>query len=258
VPEAGSGDGENAGARGPFRRVLLKLSGQALAGDGHSIDPARTLEIAQHVRRVRARGVELAIVVGGGNIFRGVAAAAKGFDRATADYIGMIATVQNALALQDALEHEDVDTRVMSAIEIKAVCEPYIRRRALRHIDKGRVVICAAGIGNPYFSTDSAAALRALELGAQAILMAKREYDGVYDADPEKVPEARFIPEITHLQAIERGLKVMDTTALSLCMDNRLPIHVFKMTGENIERVLAGERVGTVVSTHSTGKQGSV
>jgi uridylate kinase len=210
------------------------------------------------VRRVRARGVELAIVVGGGNIFRGVAAAAKGFDRATADYIGMIATVQNALALQDALEHEDVDTRVMSAIEIKAVCEPYIRRRALRHIDKGRVVICAAGIGNPYFSTDSAAALRALELGAQAILMAKREYDGVYDADPEKVPEARFIPEITHLQAIERGLKVMDTTALSLCMDNRLPIHVFKMTGENIERVLAGERVGTVVSTHSTGKQGSV
>jgi len=198
---------------------------------------------------VRERGVELAIVVGGGNIFRGVAAAAKGFDRATADYIGMIATVQNALALQDALEDEDVDTRVMSAIEIKAVCEPYIRRRALRHIEKGRVVICAAGIGNPYFSTDSAAALRALELGAQAILMAKREYDGVYDADPDKVPEARFISEITHLQAIERGLKVMDTTALSLCMDNHLPIHVFKMTGENIERVLAGERVGTVVST---------
>jgi uridylate kinase len=202
---------------------------------------------------VRERGVELAIVVGGGNIFRGVAAAAKGFDRATADYIGMIATVQNALALQDALEDEDVDTRVMSAIEIKAVCEPYIRRRALRHIDKGRVVICAAGIGNPYFSTDSAAALRALELGAEAILMAKREYDGVYDADPEKVPEACFIPEITHLQAIERGLKVMDTTALSLCMDNRLPIIVFKMTGENIERVLAGERVGTVVSTPVTG-----
>jgi uridylate kinase len=138
----------------------------------------------------------------------------------------------------------------MSAIEIKAVCEPYIRRRALRHIEKGRVVICAAGIGNPYFSTDSAAALRALELGAQAILMAKREYDGVYDADPEKVPEARFIAEITHLEAIERGLKVMDTTALSLCMDNRMPIHVFKMSGENIERVLAGERVGTVVSTH--------
>ena len=183
------------------------------------------------------------------SIFRGVAAAAKGFDRATADYIGMIATVQNALALQDALEDEDVDTRVMSAIEIKAVCEPYIRRRALRHIEKGRVVICAAGIGNPYFSTDSAAALRARELGAQAILMAKREYDGVYDADPDKVPEARFISEITHLQAIERGLKVMDTTALSLCMDNHLPIHVFKMTGENIERVLAGERVGTVVST---------
>jgi uridylate kinase len=249
VTEGCPDDAGGAGGQGPFHRVLLKLSGQALAGAGHAIDPARTLEIAHHVRAVRERGVELAIVVGGGNIFRGVAAAAKGFDRATADYIGMIATVQNALALQDALEDEDVDTRVMSAIEIKAVCEPYIRRRALRHIEKGRVVICAAGIGNPYFSTDSAAALRALELGAQAILMAKREYDGVYDADPDKVPEARFISEITHLQAIERGLKVMDTTALSLCMDNHLPIHVFKMTGENIERVLAGERVGTVVST---------
>jgi uridylate kinase len=253
VVEGGSSEADSPGGHAAFRRVLLKLSGQALAGDGHSIDPARTLEIAHYVRRVRESGVELAIVVGGGNIFRGVAAAAKGFDRATADYIGMIATVQNALALQDALEDEDVDTRVMSAIEIKAVCEPYIRRRALRHIDKGRVVICAAGIGNPYFSTDSAAALRALELGAEAILMAKREYDGVYDADPEQVPEARFIPEITHLQAIERGLKVMDTTALSLCMDNHLPIIVFKMSGENIERVLAGERVGTVVSTPVTG-----
>ena len=243
------GDGGSAAGRGPFQRVLLKLSGQALGGGAHSIDPERTQELARHVRRVRERGVELAIVVGGGNIFRGVAAAAHGFDRATADYIGMIATVQNALALQDALEKEGVDTRVMSAIEIRAVCEPYIRRRALRHIDKGRVVICAAGTGNPYFSTDSAAALRALELGAQAILMAKREYDGVYDADPDTVPDARFIAEITHLEAIERGLKVMDTTALSLCMDNRVPILVFRMTGENIERVLAGERVGTIVST---------
>jgi len=249
VAEGGSGDGCGPHQPIAFRRVLLKLSGQALAGDGHAIDPARTHELARYIRRVRERDVELAIVVGGGNIFRGVAAAAEGFDRATADHIGMIATVQNALAVQDALEDEGVDTRVMSAIEIKAVCEPYIRRRALRHIEKGRVVICAAGTGNPYFSTDSAAALRALELGAQAILMAKREYDGVYDADPDTVAEARFIPEITHLEAIERGLKVMDTTALSLCMDNRLPIYVFKMTGENIERVLSGERVGTVVST---------
>ena len=233
-----------------FARVLLKLSGQALAGDGHTvIDPLRTAELARHIGTVRARGVDLAIVVGGGNIFRGVAAAAEGFDRATADYIGMIATVQNGLALQDVLERESIETRVMSAIEVAAVCEPYIRRRALRHLEKGRVVICVAGTGNPYFSTDSAAALRALELGAEALLMAKREYDGVYDADPETVPGARFIPQITHLEAIERGLRVMDTTALSLCMDNRLPIHVFKMTGENIERVLAGERVGTVVST---------
>jgi len=249
VGEGEPGDGGSTAGRGPFHRVLLKLSGQALGGGGQSIDPERTHEMARHVRRVRERGVDLAIVVGGGNIFRGVAAAARGFDRATADYIGMIATVQNALALQDALEKEGVDTRVMSAIEIKAVCEPYIRRRALRHIDKGRVVICAAGTGNPYFSTDSAAALRALELGAEAILMAKREYDGVYDADPDKVPDARFIAEITYLEAIERGLKVMDTTALSLCMDNRVPILVFRMTGENIERVLAGERVGTIVSS---------
>ena len=243
--EAGSG-----GRTVAFHRVLLKLSGQALAGDGlTAIDPARTRELAEHIRRVRALDVDLAIVVGGGNVFRGVAAAAEGFDRATADYIGMIATVQNALALQNALEHEGVDTRVMSAIAIQAVCEPYIRRRALRHIEKGRVVICAAGTGNPYFSTDSAAALRALELGAEAILMAKRVYDGVYDADPETTPGATFIPSLTHLEAIERGLRVMDTTALSLCMDNKLPIHVFKMTGENIERVLRGERVGTVVRT---------
>ena len=157
--------------------------------------------------------------------------------------------VQNALALQDALEEVGVDTRVMSAFEIRAVCEPYIRRRAIRHLERGRVVICAAGTGNPYFSTDSAAALRALELEADAILMAKREYDGVYSADPEKEPDAVFIPELTHLQAIERGLKVMDTTALSLCMDNNMPIHVFKMTGDNIVRVLSGERVGTVVRT---------
>jgi uridylate kinase len=250
---------EGGPQKNAFRRVLLKLSGQALAGDGQkAIDPESTRELAQHIGDARKRGVDLAIVVGGGNIFRGVAAATRGMDRSTADYIGMMATVQNALALQDALEHAGVDTRVMSALEIRSVCEPYIRRRAIRHIEKGRVVICAAGTGNPYFSTDSAAALRALELGCEAILMAKREYDGVYDADPDKVPDAKFIPALTHLEAIERGLRVMDTTALSLCMDNDLPIHVFKMTGDNIVRVLSGERVGTVVSSAGGNKQGRV
>jgi len=232
-----------------FHRVLLKLSGQALGGETRAIDPTTTKRVAGSIKVARSLDVDIAIVVGGGNIFRGMAAAAGGMDRATGDYIGMIATVQNALALQGALEEEGVDTRVMSAFEIRAVCEPYIRRRAIRHLEKGRVVICAAGTGNPYFSTDSAAALRALELEADAILMAKREYDGVYTADPEKEPGAEFIPELTHLEAIERGLKVMDTTALSLCMDNKMPIHVFKMTGDNIVRVLSGERVGTVVRT---------
>ena len=232
-----------------FHRVLLKLSGQALGGETRAIDPATTKRLAGSIIVARSLGVDIAIVVGGGNIFRGMAAAAGGMDRATGDYIGMMATVQNALALQNALEDEGVDTRVMSALEIRAVCEPYLRRRAIRHLEKGRVVICAAGTGNPYFSTDSAAALRALELEADAILMAKRKYDGVYSADPEKDPGAEFIPELTHLEAIERGLKVMDTTALSLCMDNSMPIHVFKMTGDNIVRVLSGERVGTVVRT---------
>jgi uridylate kinase len=232
-----------------FHRVLLKLSGQALGSESAAIDPAITKEVASYIGVARGLDVEIAVVVGGGNIFRGMAAAARGMDRATGDYIGMMATVQNALALQDALEDDGVDTRVMSAFEIRAVCEPYIRRRAIRHLEKGRVVICAAGTGNPYFSTDSAAALRALELEAEAILMAKRVYDGVYTADPERDRAAEFIPELTHLEAIERGLKVMDTTALSLCMDNRMPIHVFKMTGDNIVRVLSGERVGTVVHT---------
>ncbi|MFA4964664.1 MAG: UMP kinase [Thermoleophilia bacterium] len=232
-----------------FHRVLLKLSGQALGSESAAIDPAITKEVASYIGVARGLGVEIAVVVGGGNIFRGMAAAARGMDRATGDYIGMMATVQNGLALQDALEDEGVDTRVMSALEIRAVCEPYIRRRAIRHLEKGRVVICAAGTGNPYFSTDSAAALRALELEAEAILMAKRVYDGVYTADPERDSQATFIPDLTHLEAIERGLKVMDTTALSLCMDNRMPIHVFKMSGDNIVRVLSGERVGTVVHT---------
>lgn len=254
--DGGGAMGREAGAA--FRRVLLKLSGQALGGRAANgktpapgIDPATTDEMASYIKVAHGLGVDVAVVVGGGNIFRGMAAAAGGMDRATGDYIGMIATVQNALALQDSLERQGVITRVMSAIEIKAVCEPYIRRRALRHLEKGRVVICAAGTGNPYFSTDSAAALRALELGAEAIMMAKREYDGVFSADPETDPSAEFISELTHLEAIERGLKVMDTTALSLCMDNRVPIHVFRMTGDNIVRVLRGERVGTVVRTPS-------
>jgi uridylate kinase len=247
-------EGEPAGGEGSaFKRVLLKLSGQALAGEGHTaIDPARTKEIAAQVVRAREVGVEIAIVVGGGNIFRGVAAATRGMDRATADYIGMIATVQNALALQDAIEDEGLVVRVMSAIEIRSVCEPYIRRRALRHLGLGRVVIFAAGTGNPYFSTDTASALRALEIEAEAILMAKRKYDGVYDDDPAVNPQATFIPELTYLEAIDRGLGVMDSTALSLCMDNHLPIYVFKMTGDNIARVLAGERVGTVVRDRQT------
>jgi uridylate kinase len=232
-----------------FRRILLKLSGQALGSETRAIDPGTTKEIARTLKTAGHKGTEIAIVIGGGNIFRGIAAAAEGMHRATGDYIGMLATVQNSLALQDALEGEGVETRVMSAFQIRDVCEPYIRRRAMRHLEKGRVVICAAGTGNPYFSTDSAAALRALELEAEVILMAKREYDGVYTADPEKVPDAEFIPEITHLEAIERGLKVMDITALSLCMDNHLPIRVFKMTGDNIIRVLSGDHVGTLVHT---------
>ena len=233
-----------------FRRVLLKLSGQALSGEnGVAIDPARTAELATHLGRARRLGVDVGIVVGGGNIFRGVAAAARGMDRVTGDHIGMIATVQNALALQDALERAGTPTRVMSAVEMNAVCEPYIRRRAMRHLEKGRVCIFAGGTGNPYFSTDSAAALRALEIGAEAILMAKRSYDGVFSADPEKDPQAEFIPRLTHLDAIQRELAVMDVTALSLCMDNDLPIHVFKMTGDNIDRVLAGDDVGTLVAS---------
>lgn len=236
-------------ARSAFHRVLLKLSGQALGSSTKTIDPSTTKEIARHIKVARSLDVQIAIVVGGGNIFRGMSAHVAGMDRATGDYIGMIATVQNALALQDALEGEGVDTRVMSAFEIRDVCEPYIRRRAIRHLEKGRIVICAAGTGNPYFSTDSAAALRALELEADTILMAKREYDGVYSADPERDEHAEFIPRLTHREAIERGLRVMDTTALSLCMDNEMPICVFKMTGDNIIRVLSGERVGTLVHT---------
>jgi len=198
---------------------------------------------------VRAIGTEVAIVVGGGNFYRGMAAAADGMERATADYAGMLATLLNALALQDALEKLGVQTRVQSAIAVSEVAEPYIRRRAMRHLEKDRVVIFAAGTGNPFFTTDTAAALRALEIGAEAILMAKNGVQGVYDGDPRTDPQARFLPEITHLEAIERGLRVMDTTALSLCMDNRVPIHVFELAEGNIVRVASGERIGTIVTT---------
>ncbi len=234
-----------------FRRILLKLSGEALMGDlPYGADAERIAAIARQVKFVADRGVEIAIVVGGGNIYRGLAGAAEGMDRATGDYMGMLATVLNALALQDALEKLGSHTRVQSAIEISEVAEPYIRRRAMRHLEKGRIVIFAAGTGNPFFTTDTAAALRALEIHAEAILMAKNGVEGVYDADPRVDENAKFLPEITHREAIERRLAVMDSTALSLCMDNALPIHVFNMDDEeNIFRIVSGERVGTVVTT---------
>jgi uridylate kinase len=216
----------------------------------YGADPARIAAIAKAVQGVAQRGVEVAIVVGGGNVYRGLKGAAAGMDRATGDYMGMLATVLNALALQDALEKLGADTRVQSAITISEVAEPYIRRRAIRHLEKGRVVIFAAGTGNPFFTTDTAAALRALEIHAEAMLMAKNHVEGVYSADPREHPDAEFIETITHREAIERRLAVMDSTALSLCMDNGLPIYVFNMDDErNIDRIVCGERVGTVVST---------
>jgi uridylate kinase len=241
-----------AEARTPgFRRVLLKLSGEALMGTReYGIDVPMVRSLAEEIASVHATGVEIAIVVGGGNFYRGLAAAAEGMERTTADYAGMLATLLNALALQDVLEHgTDVPTRVLSALEVSEVAEPYIRRRAIRHLEKGRVVIFAAGTGNPFFTTDTAAALRALEISADAILMAKNGVEGVYDGDPNKDPNAQFLPRLTHLEAIERGLKVMDTTALSLCMDNKLTIHVFELADGNIARVVAGDEVGTVIET---------
>jgi uridylate kinase len=234
-----------------FSRILLKLSGEALMGRlDFGTDPARVVAIASAVRDVVDSGVQLAIVPGGGNIYRGLRGAAEGMDRATGDYMGMLATVLNALTLQDACEKLGVHTRVQSAITVQEVAEPYIRRRAMRHLEKGRVVIFAAGTGNPFFTTDTAAALRASEIHAEAILMAKNGVEGVYSADPAVDPRASFIPRITHMEAIQRRLAVMDATALTLCMENRLPIHVFNMDDPgNIGRILAGEQVGTLVST---------
>jgi uridylate kinase len=234
-----------------FKRVLIKLSGEALMGPlEYGTDPETVAAIAAEIKEVHDRGVEIAIVQGGGNIYRGLAAAAAGMDRATGDYMGMLATVLNALTLQDALEKLDVHTRVQSALTISEVAEPYIRRRAMRHLEKGRIVIFGAGTGNPFFTTDTAAALRALELHAEALLMAKNGVEGVFSADPRRDATAEFIPEISAREALNRGLRVMDSTALSLCMDNHLPIHVFDMNGEgNLDRIVSGDRVGTLVTT---------
>jgi uridylate kinase len=234
-----------------FRRVLLKLSGEALMGDlEYGTDPERVRAVAAQIAAVQARGVEIAIVVGAGNIYRGLRGAAAGMDRATADYMGMLATVLNALTLQDALESLDVHTRVQSAITISEVAEPYIRRRAMRHLEKGRVVIFAAGTGNPFFTTDTAAALRAVEIHAEAILMAKNGVEGVLSADPRDDVDAVLIREISHMEAVRRQLRVMDYTALILCAENGMPLYVFNMNDEsNIERIVSGEQVGTVVVT---------
>jgi uridylate kinase len=238
------------------KRVLLKLSGEALMGDlQYGIDPGRLRSVAQEIGGAVAEGIQVAIVVGAGNIFRGVSGASQGIDRATADYMGMLATVMNSMALQDALTKCSVPSRVLSAIAMQEVCEPYIRGRAIRHLEKGRVVIFAAGTGNPFFSTDTAAALRALEIGAETLLMGKKKYDGVYTADPELDPTATMIDTISHREALEQGLRVMDSTAFALCMDNGLPIVVFNMSApDNITRVLRGERVGTIVTSQRTGR----
>ncbi|HET9328638.1 MAG TPA: UMP kinase [Candidatus Eisenbacteria bacterium] len=235
-----------------YRRILLKLSGEILAGSaGHGIDEKVIGGLADEIRDVQRLGVQIGIVLGGGNIFRGLAASARGMDRVGADYMGMLATVINSLALQHALEHREVITRVMSAIEMARVCEPYIRRRAVRHLEKGRVVILAAGTGNPYFTTDTAAALRAIETGAELILKATK-VDGVFSDDPKRTPEATFFPRITYLDILTRGLKVMDSTAISLCMDNRLPLVVFNVgTPGNLLKVVQGEPVGTVVGSET-------
>jgi uridylate kinase len=232
-----------------FGRILLKLSGEALAGEGGGgIDPTVIQDIAGQVRDIHGLGVEIGLVIGGGNIFRGLAASTQGMDRASADYMGMLATVLNSLAMQDALEQMGVKTRVLSAIAMQELCEPYIRRRAVRHLEKSRVVIFAAGTGNPYFTTDTAASLRAMEIQADCILKATK-VDGVYDKDPEAHDDAVMFDKLTYLEVLKKGLKVMDSTAISLCMDNGLPIVVFNLKKEgNIRRVLAGENVGTRVS----------
>ena len=236
-------------AKAKYKRVLLKLSGEALCQDtGFGIDTQILSNIADELKEISEMGIELAIVIGGGNIFRGLSASAKGMDRATADYMGMLATVLNAMALQDALESKGVFTRIQSALQMQQITEPYIRRRATRHLEKGRVVIFAAGTGHPFFTTDTAAALRAVEIDAQAIFKATR-VDGVYDKDPLKHKDAKKFDKLTYIEVLQKGLKVMDSTSTSLCMDNKMPIIVFNMTKKgNIKRAMVGEKIGTVVS----------
>lgn len=236
-----------------YNRVMLKLSGEALAGGQHyGIDTPTLNRIAAQVKKVIALGVGVGIVVGGGNIWRGAQAEAQGMDRATADYAGMLATVINALALQDVLEKEGVDTRTQSSLDIRQVAEPYIRRRAIRHLEKGRVVIFAGGTGNPYMTADTAAALRAIEIGAEVLLMSKNNVDGIYSADPLKDPKAKKFDRITHLEALNKRLEIMDTTALSLCLDNKLPIIVFDLEApDGMRKVVLGEPIGTLVTSES-------
>ncbi|MBQ7516293.1 MAG: UMP kinase [Schwartzia sp.] len=237
-----------------YKRIVLKLSGESLAGDqGFGINPTVVEDIARQIEKIQKHGIDCAIVVGGGNIWRGLAGSAKGMDRATADYMGMLATVMNALALQDALEKLGVMTRVQSAIDMRQVAEPYIRRKAIRHMEKGRVVIFAAGTGNPYFSTDTTAALRAAEIEADVILMGKKNTDGVYDSDPNKNPDAKRFDELEYIEVLQRGLQVMDSTATSLCMDNKIPIVVFNIDDhENLVRAALGENIGTTIGGHES------
>ncbi len=232
----------------PYKRILLKLSGEALAGTaGFGIDPEILRVLATEIGLIHASGVQIGVVVGGGNIFRGIKGATSGMDRSSADYMGMLATVLNSLALQDALERAGVHTRVQSAIEMRELAEPYIRRRAIRHLEKNRVVIFGAGTGNPYFTTDTTAALRAMETGAEVVLKATK-VDGVYDSDPKKNPDAKRFEELSYIEVLKRGLEVMDSTAISLCMDNRLPIIVFDLNEKgSLERVVGGEAIGTLV-----------
>jgi uridylate kinase len=239
--------------RSTYKRIVLKLSGEALAGDqGYGIDPEMIQSIAEQVKELHELDVEIAIIVGGGNIWRGMAGSAKGMDRATADYMGMLATVMNSLALQDSLENIDVQTRVQTSIEMRQVAEPYIRRKAIRHLEKKRVVIFAGGTGNPYFSTDTTAALRAAEIEADVILMAKNNVDGVYDADPSVDEHAKKYDTLTYLDILKDGLAVMDSTASSLCMDNNIPLIVFSIAEKgNIKRVVKGEEIGTTIRGQS-------
>ena len=232
-----------------YKRIILKLSGESLAGDqGFGINPSVVESLAAQIKEIRKNGIQVAVVVGGGNIWRGLAGSAKGMDRTTADYMGMLATIMNALAVQDALEKIGVDSRVQSAIDMRQVAEPYIRRKAIRHMDKGRVVVFAAGIGNPYFSTDTTAALRAAEIEADVILMGKKNTDGIYDSDPNKNPNAKKFDELDYIEILQRGLAVMDSTATSLCMDNKIPIVVFDIDHhENILKAALGETIGTTV-----------